>query len=160
MPRSSLTMSLLYVVTMHERCNPRPWIASQTTTPLNSPATHGEVFTSSPVSSVEAQIRPPLPKLVVHGETIVLCNRVAPTSPPNSARTRRDAVFPLSVTSERESSALHGQPLPGLLLLFLIVFQHPYTLVILIGSTLFAWPWSITRNTWNCVRYSPPPWSG
>jgi hypothetical protein len=83
---------------MHERCNPRPWIVSRTTAPLNSRATHGEVFTSSPVNSVEAQIREILstsPKLVVHGETIVLCDRVAPASPPNSARKRRSAVFPL-----------------------------------------------------------------
>jgi hypothetical protein len=45
-----------FTSTMHERCNPWPWIASRTTAPLNSPATHGEVFTSSPVSSAEAQI--------------------------------------------------------------------------------------------------------
>jgi hypothetical protein len=57
MPRSSLTVPLLYVVTMHERCNPRSWIVSRTTTPLNSSAAHGEVLTTSPVNSVEAQIR-------------------------------------------------------------------------------------------------------
>jgi hypothetical protein len=56
MPRSSLTVSFLYVVTMHEQCNPQSWIASRTIAPLNSPATHGEVLTTSPVSSVEAQI--------------------------------------------------------------------------------------------------------
>jgi hypothetical protein len=57
MPRSSLTVPLFYVVAMHERCNPRPWIISRTIAPLNSPATHGEVLTTSPVNSVEAQIR-------------------------------------------------------------------------------------------------------
>jgi hypothetical protein len=38
---------------------------------------------------------PSLPKLVVRGESVVLCDRVAATSPPNSTRTRRGTVFPL-----------------------------------------------------------------
>jgi hypothetical protein len=41
------------------------------------------------------EFSPPLPKLVVHGETVVLCDRVAPTAPPNSTRTRRGTIFPL-----------------------------------------------------------------
>jgi hypothetical protein len=31
----------------------------------------------------------------VHGESVALCDRVAPISPPNFARARRDALFPL-----------------------------------------------------------------
>jgi hypothetical protein len=160
MPRSSLTVSLLYVVTMHERCNPRPWIASRTTAPLNSPAPtarYSHLHQWTRLKHKFAESSPPLPKLVVHGETIVLCDRVAPTSPPNSAQTRCGAVFP--IFCYRRAKILRAS-WPALFLLFLIVFQHPYTLVILIGSTLLAWPLSITRNTWTCVRYSPPPWSG
>jgi hypothetical protein len=32
---------------------------------------------------------------VVHSEKAVLCDRVAPTAPPNSTRTRRGTIFPL-----------------------------------------------------------------
>jgi hypothetical protein len=31
----------------------------------------------------------------VHGESVALCDRVAPISPPNFTRARRDAIFPL-----------------------------------------------------------------
>jgi hypothetical protein len=97
-PRSSLTVSLPYVVTMHWQCNLRPQIASRTAVPINSPTIHGEVLTTSPVSSVEAKIHEILstsPKLVVHGESVALCDRIASTWPPNSTRARRDTVFPL-----------------------------------------------------------------
>jgi hypothetical protein len=49
---------------------------------------------------------PPLPKLVVHGETIVLYGRVALISPPNSTWNRRDAVFPRAPWSARLRFAL------------------------------------------------------
>jgi hypothetical protein len=113
------------MVTIHEQCNPRPWIVSQTTAPLNISATHSEVLTTSPVNSVEAQIREilsTLPKLAVHGESVALCDRVAPTSPPNFTRARRDTIFPFSVSGKQKSSALRGQPILGPLLLFLIMF--------------------------------------
>jgi hypothetical protein len=32
---------------------------------------------------------------VLHGESVALCDRIAPTRPPNSTRARRDTVFPL-----------------------------------------------------------------
>jgi hypothetical protein len=31
----------------------------------------------------------------VHGELVALCDRIAPTRPPNSTRARRNDVFPL-----------------------------------------------------------------
>jgi hypothetical protein len=51
-------------------------------TPINSPTTHDEVLTTSPMSSVEAKFMesfPPLPKLVVHGESVAFGDRIAPT---------------------------------------------------------------------------------
>jgi hypothetical protein len=65
---------------------------------------------------------PPLPQLVVHGESVVICGRIASTWPPNSTRDRRDAIFPFSDTVEHEFSALHGQLSPGLLSLSLVMF--------------------------------------
>jgi hypothetical protein len=41
---------------------------------------------------------PPLPKLSVHGESVALCNRLAPISPPNFTRARRGTKFPPSQT--------------------------------------------------------------
>jgi hypothetical protein len=61
MPRFPLTAPLLYVVAMREQCNPRSLIVSRTVVAINSTMDHDEVFTSPPVSSVEAQIRGILP---------------------------------------------------------------------------------------------------
>jgi hypothetical protein len=41
---------------------------------------------------------PPLPKLSVHSESVVPCDRVAPISPPNFTRARRATKFPPSQT--------------------------------------------------------------
>jgi hypothetical protein len=41
----------------------------------------------------------------VHGELVALCDRVAPTSPPNLTRARRDTIFPL--LSLRQAKILH-----------------------------------------------------
>jgi hypothetical protein len=57
MPRFPLTVPLLYVVAMREQSLPRSSIVSRTAVAINSTMGHGEVFTSPPVSSVEAQIR-------------------------------------------------------------------------------------------------------
>jgi hypothetical protein len=73
----------------------------------------------------------------VHGETILLYGRVALNLPPNSNRDRCGFDFPFSVTREPGFSALHGQLVPGLLLLVVIMFQYLYALLMLIGPTLF-----------------------
>jgi hypothetical protein len=57
MPCSSLTLPLLYMVAMREQSLPRLLIVSRTAVAINSTMDHDEVFTSPPVSSVEAQIR-------------------------------------------------------------------------------------------------------
>jgi hypothetical protein len=57
MPRFSLIVPLLYVVAMREQCNPRSLIVSRTAVAINSNMDHDEVFTSSSVSPVKAQIR-------------------------------------------------------------------------------------------------------
>jgi hypothetical protein len=82
---------------MHWQCNSWPWIASRTVVPINSPTTHDEVLTTSQWARLKhkfTESSPPLPKLVVHGESLALCDCVAPTWPPNSTRARCDTVFP------------------------------------------------------------------
>jgi hypothetical protein len=45
----------------------------------------------------------------VHGESVALCDRVAPISPPNFIRARRDAIFPFSVSGKWKFSTLCGR---------------------------------------------------
>jgi hypothetical protein len=42
----------------------------------------------------------------VHGESVELCDRVAPISPPNFTRARRDTIF--SLLSLRQAKILHA----------------------------------------------------
>jgi hypothetical protein len=55
MPCSSLTVPLLYVVTMRKQSLPRSLIVSRTAVAINGAMNHGEVFTSPPVSLIAAQ---------------------------------------------------------------------------------------------------------
>jgi hypothetical protein len=52
---------------------------------------------------------PPLPKLVVHGETVVLYGRVALISPPNSTQNRRGTIFPFFC---HRRAQIHRAPWP------------------------------------------------
>jgi hypothetical protein len=53
---------------------------------------------------------PPLPKLSVPGESVALCDHVAPISPPNFTRSRRGTKFPPSQTPV---SRIHRAPWPA-----------------------------------------------
>jgi hypothetical protein len=53
----SLTVHLLYVVGMRLPCYLQPQIISRLAVAIKGTTDHGEVLTSSPVSSVEVQIR-------------------------------------------------------------------------------------------------------
>jgi hypothetical protein len=81
-----------------------PQIVSLVAMPLNSTMNRGEVFTVFQWARLKPKFAvypPPLPKLVVHGEFVVLCGRIAPTWPPVSTRNHRDANFPSSDPAER-----------------------------------------------------------
>jgi len=81
---------------------------------------------------------PPLSKLVVHGESVVLYGRVASIPIPNFTQNRRTAVFPQFGRLRRRKSPARGQMIPGPSSPSLFVFQHPHMLVIVTCPALGA----------------------
>jgi hypothetical protein len=83
-----------------------PWGDRRTSAAINSPwfvARLGHhTHTSEPNQVKFALPSPPLPKLIVHGESTASYGPLAPIPSPNFAQSRRDPIFPFSVSGKHE----------------------------------------------------------
>jgi hypothetical protein len=107
---------------MHYRCISWPRIVSRVVAPLNSAMNHDEVLTILQWARLKPKfaVSPPLLKLVVHGESVVLCDRIAPTWPTVSTRNHHDAIFPSSEPAEHVLLRASWPDEPGMILCFWI----------------------------------------